>query len=123
RLLGALLAAGQVDAAQQLAAQIRHKHQDVAGLEAAIARLYLRHQPEAGVPMLEAAVARQPHDSALRLMLAQSLATRGEVDQALERVSAVLTADPTNTEAHVLAWRLNRIAGNLDAAAMHLGQI
>lgn len=66
---------------------------------------------------LEAAVAAAPHESALRLHLAELLSGAGEHGRALEHVRALLASDPGNVPALRLFAALNSALGGqaLDA--------
>jgi tetratricopeptide (TPR) repeat protein len=65
-------------------------------------------------------LARFPHYTTARLILAKALAAEGDLDQALAEVESILALSPRDVQGHRLAADLYRRRGDLDAAARHL---
>lgn len=67
-------------------------------------------------------LARYPHYTTARLILAKALAAEGDLEGALGEVRAILAVSPKDVQGHRLAAELHRRRGDLDAAVRHLEQ-
>ncbi len=125
RLLGALLSAGQHDAAAAQAAQVRKAFGSDPALVVALAGVYVSQgQGDVALRFVEDARRSGAADAAaLTLLHAQALASSGRYDQALAQLEAFLAEKPTDFGARALAWRIEQIAGRPDRAAAHLAAI
>jgi tetratricopeptide (TPR) repeat protein len=63
---------------------------------------------------------RWPHYTTARLILAKTLLTEAQLDEALVEVTAILQTSPKDVQCHRLAAEVHRRAGRLDAAVEHL---
>jgi Flp pilus assembly protein TadD len=72
------------------------------------------------VTLCRQGLARYPHYTTARLILAKALLAEGELDQALGEVQTILDANPGEAEAHRLAAEVHRRLGRLDTAVEHL---
>jgi tetratricopeptide (TPR) repeat protein len=65
-------------------------------------------------------LARYPHYTTARLILAKTLAVEGTLAEALAETSAILEVAPKDVQAHRLAAELQRRLGRVDQAVVHL---
>jgi tetratricopeptide (TPR) repeat protein len=65
-------------------------------------------------------LARYPHYTTARLILAKALLTEGELEGALAEVTAILEVSPKDLQSHRLAAEIHRRRGDLDATIAHL---
>jgi tetratricopeptide (TPR) repeat protein len=65
-------------------------------------------------------LARYPHYTTARLILAKALLTEGELDPALAELTVILAASPQDLQSHRLAAEIHRRCGRIDAAVEHL---
>src|SRR5438874_1859978 len=65
-------------------------------------------------------LARYPHYTTARLILAKTLAAEGALDAALAEIGAILELAPKDVQAHRLAAELQRRLGRVDQAVIHL---
>jgi tetratricopeptide (TPR) repeat protein len=65
-------------------------------------------------------LARYPHYTTARLVLAKALAAEDATDAALAELGAILEANPGDAQCHRLAAQLLRQRGAIDAALTHL---
>lgn len=65
-------------------------------------------------------LARYPHYTTARLILAKSLLAEGGLDPALAEVEAILAVSPKDVQAHRLAAEIQRRRGRIDSAIEHL---
>ena len=72
--------------------------------------------------LCEEQLRHQPRDPALNHLLAAILFAKGEIDGARSRIETSLLLKPDYAPAQLLAGRIARAAGNLDAAIAHLEQ-
>jgi tetratricopeptide (TPR) repeat protein len=72
------------------------------------------------VTLCRTGLVRYPHYTTARLILAKALASEGELDQALAETRAILEVAPKDVQAHRLAAELQRRAGRIDQAVLHL---
>ena len=64
-------------------------------------------------------LARSPHDTTARLILAKALMGEGELEAALAELTAILEVSPKDLESHRLAAEIHRRRGGIDAAVAH----
>jgi tetratricopeptide (TPR) repeat protein len=65
-------------------------------------------------------LARYPHYTTARLILAKAHVAEGNADQALAELSTILEVSPRDVQSHRLAAEIHRRAGRLDQAVTHL---
>jgi tetratricopeptide (TPR) repeat protein len=65
-------------------------------------------------------LARYPHYTTARLILAKALMAAGELAEALTELGKILDVSPKDLEAHRLAAEIHRRRGHIDAAVTHL---
>ena len=65
-------------------------------------------------------LARYPHYTTARLILAKASLAEGDLDGALAELSAILEASPRDVQSHRLAAEIHRRCGRLDQAVTHL---
>ena len=65
-------------------------------------------------------LARYPHYTTARLILAKALATEGDLEAALTELAAILETSPNDVQCHRLAAEIHRRRGRLDEAVAHL---
>src|SRR2546422_7813852 len=65
-------------------------------------------------------LARYPHYTTARLILAKALMADGDLDLALAELDRILDVSPKDLESHRLAAEIHRRRGRVDAAATHL---
>jgi len=65
-------------------------------------------------------LARYPHYTTARLILAKALAAEGDLEAALAELTAILEASPNDVQCHRLAAEIHRRRGRLDEAVAHL---
>jgi len=65
-------------------------------------------------------LARYPHYTTARLILAKALAADGDLDQARTELRTLLETNPQDVLSHRLAAEIERRLGRVDAAAEHL---
>jgi tetratricopeptide (TPR) repeat protein len=65
-------------------------------------------------------LARYPHYTTARLILAKAHLAAGELDQAIGEIEIILQSSPKDVQCHRLAAEVHRRAGRLDAAVRHL---
>jgi len=78
---------------------------------------------EEAIAVCRNGLARYPHYTTARLILAKSLVAGGALDDAIAELDAVLAANPTDAPAHRLAADVERQRGRIDAAIAHLEQV
>jgi len=72
------------------------------------------------VTLCREGLARYPHYTTARLILAKALASEGTLAEALAETSAILEVAPKDVQAHRLAAELHRRLGRVDRAVVHL---
>ena len=72
------------------------------------------------VTLCREGLARYPHYTTARLILAKTLAVEGTLAEALAETSAILEVAPKDVQAHRLAAELQRRLGRVDQALVHL---
>jgi tetratricopeptide (TPR) repeat protein len=72
------------------------------------------------VTLCREGLARYPHYTTARLILAKTLAGEGTLAEALAETSAILELAPKDVQAHRLAAELQRRLGRVDQAVVHL---
>ena len=72
------------------------------------------------VTLCREGLARYPHYTTARLILAKTLAVEGTLAEALAETSAILELAPKDVQAHRLAAELQRRLGRVDQAVVHL---
>jgi len=72
------------------------------------------------VTLCREGLARYPHYTTARLILAKTLAVEGTLAEALAETSAILELAPKDVQAHRLAAELQRRLGRVDQAVIHL---
>ena len=72
------------------------------------------------VTLCREGLARYPHYTTARLILAKTLAVEGTLAEALAETSAILEVAPKDVQAHRLAAELQRRLGRVDQAVIHL---
>ncbi|MBI4635498.1 MAG: tetratricopeptide repeat protein [Candidatus Rokubacteria bacterium] len=72
------------------------------------------------VALCREGLARYPHYTTARLILAKALVAAEQLDQALGELQAVLRASPNDFQTHRLAAEVQRRLGRIDAAVEHL---
>jgi len=72
------------------------------------------------VTLCREGLARYPHYTTARLILAKTLAVEGTLAEALAETSAILEVAPKDVQAHRLAAELQRRLGRVDQAVVHL---
>src|SRR5207302_4659982 len=65
-------------------------------------------------------LARYPHYTTARLILAKTLAAEGALDAALAEIGAILELSPKDVQCHRLAAEIQRRLGHIDRAVTHL---
>lgn len=65
-------------------------------------------------------LARFPHYTTARLILAKARQAEGDFDGALAEISAILEVSPRDVQSHRLAAEIHRRCGRLDQAVTHL---
>jgi len=65
-------------------------------------------------------LARYPHYTAARLILARALADEGQLDAAMTEVRAILELSPKDIQGHRFAAEVARKQGDVDTAVRHL---
>lgn len=65
-------------------------------------------------------LARYPHYTTARLILAKALIADDRLDEALGELGTILEASPTDLESHRLAAEIHRRRGRIQAAVAHL---
>ena len=65
-------------------------------------------------------LARYPHYTTARLILAKALATEGDLEAALTELAAILETSPNDVPCHRLAAEIHRRRGRIDEAVAHL---
>lgn len=65
-------------------------------------------------------LARYPHYTAARLILARALADEGQLDAAMTEVRAILELSPKDIQGHRFAAEVARKQGDIDTAVRHL---
>jgi tetratricopeptide (TPR) repeat protein len=68
-------------------------------------------------------LARFPHYTTARLILAKALLSEGELGAALAELSAILEVSPRDIQCHRLAAEIQRRRGHIDAAVAHLEEV
>src|SRR5713226_2537306 len=71
------------------------------------------------VTLCRTGLARYPHYTTARLILAKALAAEGGFAQALAETRAILEVAPKDLQAHRLAAELQRRLGAIDQAVIH----
>lgn len=88
---------------------------------AQLADLYRKAgRPAEAVALCRAGLARYPHYTTARLILAKALAADGDDEQALAELATILTVSPKDVQCHRLAAEIQRRRGDLEAAVRHL---
>jgi tetratricopeptide (TPR) repeat protein len=88
---------------------------------AQLADLYRKAgRTEEAVSLCREGLARYPHYSTARLILAKAHVAAGQLDQALVELEIILQSSPKDVQCHRLAAEVQRRAGRLDAAVRHL---
>jgi tetratricopeptide (TPR) repeat protein len=72
------------------------------------------------VTLCREGLARYPHYTTARLILAKTLAGEGQLDAALAELAAILDVSPKDVQCHRLAADVHRRAGRIDTAVTHL---
>lgn len=72
------------------------------------------------VALARQGLARYPHYTTARLILAKALEAEGELEQALAETRAILEVAPKDLQAHRLAAELQRRLGRVEQAVLHL---
>jgi tetratricopeptide (TPR) repeat protein len=72
------------------------------------------------VALCRRGLARHPHYTTARLILAKALATDGALDQALGEIGLILATSPKDAQCHRLAAEIHRRLGHIDQAVTHL---
>lgn len=65
-------------------------------------------------------LARYPHYTTARLILAKALAAEGDLEAALAELTAILETSPNDVQCHRLAAEIHRRRGRLNDAVAHL---
>jgi tetratricopeptide (TPR) repeat protein len=65
-------------------------------------------------------LARHPHYTTARLILAKALAAEGALDQALGEIGLILATSPKDLQCHRLAAEIHRRLGHIDQSVTHL---
>jgi tetratricopeptide (TPR) repeat protein len=72
------------------------------------------------VALCRQGLARHPHYTTARLILAKALATEGALDQALGEIGLILATSPKDVQCHRLAAEIHRRLGHIDQSVTHL---
>ncbi|MBI3636775.1 MAG: tetratricopeptide repeat protein [Candidatus Rokubacteria bacterium] len=72
------------------------------------------------VTLCREGLARYPHYTTARLILAKALLGEGQLDQALAELAAILEVSPKDVQCHRLAAEVHRRARRIDTAVTHL---
>jgi tetratricopeptide (TPR) repeat protein len=114
--------ADDVATAQAIRRQEERLQRDPTSLAfAQLADLYRKvgRIPEA-IALCRGGLARYPHYTTARLILAKALLADGALDTALTELTAILELSPKDLQSHRLAAEVHRRQGRLDAAVEHL---
>jgi tetratricopeptide (TPR) repeat protein len=88
---------------------------------AQLADLYRKAgRAEEAVTLCREGLARYPHYTTARLILAKAHLAAGHLDQALGEIEIILQGSPKDVQCHRLAAEVHRRSGRLDAAVRHL---
>jgi tetratricopeptide (TPR) repeat protein len=88
---------------------------------AVLADLYRKAgRPADAVTLCREGLARYPHYTTARLILAKALIAEGDLDPALAEVESILAVSPKDVQAHRLAAEIHRRRGRIDRAIEHL---
>jgi Flp pilus assembly protein TadD len=72
------------------------------------------------VALCREGLARYPHYTTARLILAKACVADGDFEQALGELHAILELSPKDVQCHRLAAEVYRLRGDIDAAVKHL---
>jgi tetratricopeptide (TPR) repeat protein len=72
------------------------------------------------IALCRGGLARYPHYTTARLILAKALMAEGELEAALAEVTAILEVSPKDLQSHRLAAEIHRRRGGVDATIAHL---
>lgn len=72
------------------------------------------------VSLCREGLARYPHYTTARLILAKALVTQGDFEAALAELTAIQQVSPRDVQSHRLAAEIQRRLGRLDQAVSHL---
>jgi tetratricopeptide (TPR) repeat protein len=72
------------------------------------------------VALCRGGLARYPHYTTARLILAKALMAEGELEAALGELTAILEVSPKDLQSHRLAAEIHRRRGGVDAVVAHL---
>jgi tetratricopeptide (TPR) repeat protein len=109
-----------------LAAAIRRQEErvqrDPASLAfAQLAELYRRAgRTGEAITLCREGLARFPHYTTARFVLAKALQAEGDLDRAIAEIAAILEVSPRDVQSHRLAAEIHRRCGRLDQAVTHL---
>ena len=88
---------------------------------AQLADLYRKAgRPHAAVALCRDGLARYPHYTTARLILAKALAADEQLAAALVELNAILAVSPRDVQCHQLAAEIHRRLGRIDEAVNHL---
>src|SRR5881296_3284458 len=88
---------------------------------AQLADLYRKAgRPHAAVALCRDGLARYPHYTTARLILAKALAADEQLAAALVELNAILAESPRDLQCHVLSAEVHRRLGHIDEAVKHL---
>lgn len=91
---------------------------------AQLADLYRKAgRPGDAVAVCRQGLARYPHYTTARLILAKALVALDRPDEALEEIGHILALSPSDLQGHRLAAEIQRRAGRIDRAAEHLAAV
>jgi tetratricopeptide (TPR) repeat protein len=114
--------ADDVTTAQAIRRQEERLQRDPASLAfAQLADLYRKAgRIQEAIHLCQDGLARYPHYTTARLILAKALLAEGQLDPALAELTAILQLSPKDLQSHRLAAEIHRRRGRLDAAVEHL---
>lgn len=114
--------ADDVATAQAIRRQEERLQRDPTSLAfAQLADLYRKvGRIQEAIALCRGGLARYPHYTTARLILAKALVADGALDPALAELTAILELSPKDLQSHRLAAEVHRRQGRLDAAVEHL---
>jgi tetratricopeptide (TPR) repeat protein len=108
--------------AQAIRRQEERLQRDPASLVfAQLADLYRKvGRTREAIALCREGLARYPHYTTARLILAKALMAEGELEAALAELTAILEVSPKDLQSHRLAAEIQRRRGGVDAVIAHL---
>ena len=123
RLARAMLSQDRYLEVEQMLTRVHRNLSDAPSLNEIIGQLFAEFNPARAIGLLEKVAAAEPDNIRARLLLAQVLASLSRTNDAIRRIDEVLSIDADHADAHALAFRIHRFAGDAQRATHHLAKI